>query len=338
LKKKITDIIRVDSSLSTPIYRQIVLSVCECIEKGKLNRNDLLPSVNSIAETFSLSRGSVFTAYNDLRSSGIIDSIPGKGYVIASTILRQNRNIFLLFATLNERTTALYHSITRHLGMESRIDLYFHGNDAQAMERFIRNDAPRYNTFVIVPAVDGDATAALSGLNQKHLFLLDECHRDYSATYNGVFRNREKEIGQVFAQFAKHLSKYRRLYLVLSRTEGEVNSISAFRKLAKKASVDCDVVYELAQNNIRKGDAYIIYDDQWLVNLVKWAEAVGFKVGKDVGIISYGDSVLKEAVAKGITTFATDIEYMGKNMAEMICSGGGSVLEAPVVINDRNSF
>ena len=76
--------ISIDNQLNVPIYRQIVNSICDNIDKGILKLGDPLPSINKIASTYSLARGSVLTAYNELKASGIIRSVPGKGYFIAS--------------------------------------------------------------------------------------------------------------------------------------------------------------------------------------------------------------------------------------------------------------
>ena len=338
MKKKITDIIRVDSSLSTPIYRQIVQSVCEGIEKGRLHRNDMLPSVNSIAETFSLARGSVFTAYNDLRSSGIIDSIPGKGYFITSTTLNQKKHVFLLFDSLHERSCALYKSIAHHIGDSCKVDMYFHENDVKTFESRIKNDAVHFNTFIISPVSTADVSAILSKLDNKHVFLLDAGYREYRKEYTGVFRNAEKELSHLFQHFGKNLVKYKRLFLLMRAGSSDISTIAAFKKLARNVDLPCEVVDVVAQDKIKKGDAYIIYDDALLVNVVKWCKAAGFKIGKDVGIISYFENVLKEGVSEGITTFSTDLEWMGKNVAQMVCSGGHASVEAPVHINDRFSF
>jgi DNA-binding LacI/PurR family transcriptional regulator len=39
---------------------------------------------------------------------------------------------------------------------------------------------------------------------------------------------------------------------------------------------------------------------------------------KDIGMISYNDSLLKEVIEGGITTISTDFKLMGKQLAEMI--------------------
>jgi len=53
-------IITIDTNLSQPIYRQIIDSVYQAIERRELNKGDLLPSVNQIAADSSVARGSIF--------------------------------------------------------------------------------------------------------------------------------------------------------------------------------------------------------------------------------------------------------------------------------------
>ena len=55
-----------------------------------------------------------------------------------------------------------------------------------------------------------------------------------------------------------------------------------------------------------------------LVYLVKETKSRFYKIGKDLGIISFNDSPLKEIVADGITTISTDFAAMGKVLARMI--------------------
>ena len=126
LKKKSMQIVSIDVQSHTPIYRQIVNSICDKIDKGLLKVGDPIPSVNHIASTFSLARGSVFTAYNELKASGIIKSIPGKGYFVASSHTQMKHNIFLLFTTFSPYKEILYSALTNSFKGKCNVDIYFH--------------------------------------------------------------------------------------------------------------------------------------------------------------------------------------------------------------------
>jgi DNA-binding LacI/PurR family transcriptional regulator len=43
-----------------------------------------------------------------------------------------------------------------------------------------------------------------------------------------------------------------------------------------------------------------------------------FKVGKDIGIISYNESPINEIILNGLTSVSTDFCQMGESVAEMI--------------------
>jgi DNA-binding LacI/PurR family transcriptional regulator len=61
-------------------------------------------------------------------------------------------------------------------------------------------------------------------------------------------------------------------------------------------------------------------------------------LAKDVGIISYNDTLLKELVEGGITTISTDFNAMGKRLAEMILNKEQSQIENVNDLIIRNSL
>ena len=69
---------------------------------------------------------------------------------------------------------------------------------------------------------------------------------------------------------------------------------------------------------MKSGEAYFVPSDRNLVRLVKMAAEKNLELGKDVGIVSFNDTVLKEVVAGGITTISTDFQLMGQILARMI--------------------
>jgi DNA-binding LacI/PurR family transcriptional regulator len=64
----------------------------------------------------------------------------------------------------------------------------------------------------------------------------------------------------------------------------------------------------------------------------------GLKLGQDIGIISYNDTMLKEVVEDGITTISTDFKLMGRNLAKMIFSGEHKQIENPNYLIIRKSL
>jgi len=90
-------IINVQNNQGVPKYKQIILSIEQAIEDGKLKKDERLPSINKVCLEFSLSRDTVLQAYEELKKRGIIYAILGKGYYIKSTEVSIKQKIFLLF-------------------------------------------------------------------------------------------------------------------------------------------------------------------------------------------------------------------------------------------------
>lgn len=338
MKKRITDIIRIDSSLAVPVYKQIVQSIQKCIEQGSLSQNDMLPSVNSIAETFSLARGSVFTAYNDLRASGIIDSVPGKGYFVSSTRVNREKKILLLFNNFSCREVLLYNAIYNNLPADCTVDIYCYHDDNRVFEALINEQADRYNSFVIVPQIHESTPAILSKLEEKQTLLLGNGYKEYRKLFKGVFLDPAKIIYDILLHFKERVVQYKRLILVPSNSLHAKEFIAGFNKFSKKFSSNSIVMHDKDFGKIKKGDAFIILDDDNLVEIANVIKDISYHVGKDIGVISWSDNILKNAILNGITTAEIDFEETGKNILSMILTGKKQVVETPVVITDRGSF
>jgi len=336
--KSVTDLIQIDPSLTTPVYKQIVQSISRNIDNGVLVKDDMLPSVNQISAEFSLARGSVFTAYNELRSSGIIDSIPGKGYFVLSTETRQKKKIFLLFSTFTTYKEILYNALLQHLPETCSLDIYFHHHSVRMFENLIREQSAYYNTYVIMPEVSESTSAILSKLDHKHTFLLDVGLKEYRDAYPGVYQNFEKDIYSILLDSEKLVRKYKRLILLFPEGLKTRDIISGFQKFSKRKIIPTEVRSGIRVGEIQKGDAFIVIDDNNLVDIIQCARQGDWLMGKDIGVISYNETPLKSVIGNGITTITTDFTAMGRAMAEMVVSGKREVVENPFVIIDRKSF
>lgn len=336
--KKLTELIRIDTSLTTPVYKQIVQSIHRNIDLGILMKDDKLPSVNQISAEFSLARGSVFSAYNELRASGIIDSIPGKGYFVLSTETNLTKKIFLLFSTFTPYKETLFNALHDHLPKTCSLDIYFHHHSMKMFESLIREQAGYYNTFVIMPEVHDDTMEILSKLDPKRTFLLDVGFKEFNKNFPGVYQNFEKDIFSILVDAEPLVTKYKRLILLFPESVRTQGIISGFNKFSKKKVIATEVMNSFQPDAIKAGDAFIVIDDNHLVDIVKFAKEKNWQLGKDIGLISYNETNLKSIIANGITTITTDFAAMGKAMAEMIMSGKREVIENPFVLIDRHSF
>lgn len=75
--------IKVNSTLMIPIYEQIVDQIKTLIRIGKLEENDMLPSVRSLSKELKISALTVKKAYDYLENEGFVVTVHGKGTYVA---------------------------------------------------------------------------------------------------------------------------------------------------------------------------------------------------------------------------------------------------------------
>ena len=119
-------IVSIKDNSGKPKYKQIIASIEDAIVSGALKKGDKLPSLNSIKIKHKVSRDTVFTAFNELRNRGIIQSVAGKGFYVSSEDVMVNQKIFLLFDELNSFKEDLYNSFLANLGDHIQVDIFFH--------------------------------------------------------------------------------------------------------------------------------------------------------------------------------------------------------------------
>jgi DNA-binding LacI/PurR family transcriptional regulator len=87
---------------------------------------------------------------------------------------------------------------------------------------------------------------------------------------------------------------------------------------------------------LKKGDLFITIEESDLVSLVKQVREDEYQLGRDIGIISYNETPLKELL--GITVISTDFKVMGEAAAEIILNKKKTSFKVPFNIIERDSL
>ena len=90
--------------------------------------------------------------------------------------------------------------------------------------------------------------------------------------------------------------------------------------------------------DVHSKQAYIVIEESDLSNLIKKSRNNNLQIGKDVGIISYNDSPLKEILLDGITVVTTDHNKMGETAARLILENSKEKIKNPFVLIRRGSL
>jgi DNA-binding transcriptional regulator YhcF (GntR family) len=331
-------IIKIDGNSSLPIYKQIVASIKKAISDQLLQKGDVIPSVNQVATDFSIARGSIFKAYNELRTAGIINSVPGKGYFVTNTNVKAKRNIFLLLSTFNPYREIIYNAFMATIKNQAKVDIYFHHHNINVFNTLIENHAANYNTFVIMPEIHKQTGGILKQLDQRKIYVLDSGLEEFGSKYPSVCQNYKKDIYNFLKVHVERLKKYKRFILLFPDSSRAYDLITGFENFFKDHQMDAEVIRKTDDFKCRKHDLCFVIDDTDLVSLIHVTKANHWVLGQDIGIISYNETPLKSVIADGITTITTDFQKMGSQIAEMVLNDSQEHIENPFILFDRNSF
>ena len=316
--------IAVDSR--TPKYLQVVNLIMEDIEKGKLKIGDRIPSINETSFDFLLSRDTVEKAYNELRDRGIISSVRGKGFYISSTNMGSKPKVLLLFNKLSSYKKIIYYSIVETLGANASVDLYIHHYNRNLLEDLLEQNLGKYNYYVVAPHFfdqtghPENAYDLIKRIPREKLLILDRAVKDHENEFPGVYQDFAKDIFEVLESGINHLRKYNRLILVFPKGDlYPVEIMDGFKRFCFFHDFKNLIVDGVDDDEpLDEGDCHIVLAESDLVNIVKKSREQLLKLGREIGVISYNDTPLKEILADGITTISTDFQSMGKTIAEQI--------------------
>lgn len=333
------DLIKIEASSPVPKYKQIIDSIHEALESGEVQKNQKIPSINEICQKFNLSRDTVITAFNDLQARGIITSKPGKGYYISRASTNQQHKIFLLFDKLSPYKEVLYDAFKAQLNRKGSVEIFFHHFNLKMFETLIRDAIGNYTAYVVMPIPSKSIAPALSLIPKDKLYILDRGRRLFGQDYPSVCQNFKEDVYNGLMAASDLLEKYNKLLMIFPEPSNIPRDIKrGFEKFCRDKNLDHATIRELAPEDICAGQAYLVFDDRNLVKLVQAAQAHQYRLGNDLGIISYNDTPLKSVVANGITTISTDFEAMGRNMADLILNKRKDHIQNPSSLIRRNSL
>lgn len=342
MKSRVFDLIDIDSYSVTPKYLQLANCIVSAIEVGKMKKHDVLPSIMQITYEYDISKQTVERGYQYLRSIGVLEAVPGKGYFVKSVEVKQKLKIFLLFNKLSAHKKIIYDALVETLGDQATIDFHIYNNDYALFKKLVVNNTEEYSYYVVIPHfLKGSeyAPAVLNAIPKDKLLLLDKKLPGVKGEYAAVYENFEKDIYKALVQANERLSRYHILKIIFPENSYYPREIiTGFSRFCKDYGYAYKVMHKIEEEPIRAGEVYINVMEDDLVTLVERIHSLQLKVGEQVGIISYNETPLKKIILDGITTISCDFRQMGEMAAQLILSGSKQQLEAPFHLTLRASL
>lgn len=341
-KKNIFQHLSIDYYSATPKYLQLAHSISKAISNGKLRKDDMLPSINELSFEFEIARDTAEKGYKYLKSIGVLGSVPGKGYFVKETNLKQQHKIFLLFNKLSPHKKIIYDALVASLGELASIDFYIYNNDFDFFKRLIQDAAKDYSHYVIIPHFmeGGDhAHDVINLIPKDKLILLDKLVPGIDGKFGAVYENFEKDIYGALEQALPQLGKYHTIKIIVPfYTYHPREILQGFTRFCQQYAFNYRIVHNITNEPVKEGEAYINLMEDDLVILIEKILATKMKLGKHVGLISYNETPLKKIILNGITTISTDFQMMGEKTAALIREQSVQHIEIPFYLTLRNSL
>lgn len=328
---------------SAPKYMQIIKSLLLAIGKGKLKRGDKIPSINQLSEEYLLSRDTVEKAYKHLIRDGVLISVRGKGYFINRVDIETTVRILLVFNKISNYKKQIYNAFVENLGRNVNVDLHIHHSNVNIFKNLIKNSLGEYDYYVIMPHFYDKAEEAIDVLKLipgEKLILLDKDVELNTKKHSSVFQNFEKDIVSALTEAIDLLKGYNKIILIFPTIIPYPKEIiKGFRIFCIQQALEHEIIYDFQENSaVTNNAAYVVIEENDLVNLIKKCREQQLSIGKDIGIISYNETPLKEILLDGITTISTDHEQMGKTAAQLINENRKAIIKNPFTLIRRKSL
>jgi DNA-binding transcriptional regulator YhcF (GntR family) len=334
--------IDIDILSVTPKYLQIANSIIKAVSTGKLQDNDILPSINEFSNELDVSRDTVEKGYKHLKKIGILASVAGKGFFIKSSDPLQFYKIFLLFNKLSTHKKIIYDSFVSALGNAATIDFYIYNNDFNLFKELIKKSVDHYTHYVIIPHLTQDAETFADVLHMippGKLILMDKTIHTMEGQCSTVSEDFQHDIYNALKSALQQLAKYQTIKIIFpSYTYHPKEILTGFYNFCIEHAFEHAIIHDINKESIEAGTVYLSLMEDDLVTLIEKIIDCKMEVGKDVGVISYNDTPLKKIILNGITTVSTDFKFMGKTAAELILNKKQANVAVPFYLTLRNSL
>ncbi len=324
----------------TPKYRRIIEGVCRDVQAGRLRRGDPLPSINRLSRLRGVARDTVVKAYAALKEMGLADSAHGKGFFVATDHVTRTRRVFVLFDAFTPYKETLYEAMRSEAAGRARLDIFFHHFHPPLFAKLLADARGRYESYVVMPFPDEGAVRALRAFDQERLLLLDIDVGFPGKRCAEILQSHDEGLERALEEAGPRIRRYASLTLVFPEDKHHPAAVrTAFRRFCRRRRIEGPVVRTLDGRDIRKGHAYFVIEDTDLVRLIKACRERGLKPGRDVGVVSYNDTPMKEVVQDGISVVSIDFAELGRKAARMALDPepGRSVVE-PTRFISRDSL
>ena len=318
----------INTSISIPVYKQIISQVEQKIISGEYSPGFLLPSMNELAAELDISKETIKKAYAILRDKGVIEPHQGKGFYVKG--LEENRpmRILLLFDKLSSYKQVLFQSFIDRIGGDAEVTIRIHNQNLDVLEFFIDEDVDNFDYYVVAPHFPLDSASQkrmlklLKRIPNRKLILVDRNIPELPGNYGSVDQDFSYDITYALSEGLDKLREFSKLNVVIMPNSLYSAQIrQAVDKFCKANGLSVDFHHGVSEDIVRRNEVYLMLNSQQDAGLLAFsriAKKLSLTIGEDISVISYNDSPINEIILNGLTAVSTDFRQMGELAAQMI--------------------
>lgn len=319
-------------------HEQLVQGIINAINDKHIQRGDMLPSVNNLIKELGFARETIAKGYKELVSRGIVESKNRIGFYVTRENTENALRIALIIFAFDSFQEVFYKAFRDSLGTPAHIDIFFHHNNIDVLESIIANVRGKYGMYVVAP-IPHKRTAGILAALPLNKFLMIDRYLALPGDFSYIIQEFGKASYAAFSQLASAIGKFRGMvHYHRPASDTPIEILEAYKKFVKDFNINSVIRTEYIPGSIEKGYVYFTINNAELWQMLKDANAKRFRPGKDVGILSHNDEVVKEIIFGGITTYSTDFAKMGEKAAGFVLKREKIQEVIPTVLLCRGSL
>jgi len=310
------------SKSNKPKFSIIVDFICDALENKQLRKGDTIPSINLVCENCDMARETVRKAYNVLREKGLVSSMRGKSFNIASEKVRNVNNVFIFLDRLsNAYKEQLIQGINDTVKNKATLTFVAHHLYRHEFETILENAIGKYERYIIMPVQDNVCLKRLSDFPQKKLMLLDLFADFPNKKCSQLLQNFDENLYKGLTYLDEKIAQYKgwSFNICFNPDKRHPKEMpAAFLKYCKDRKIEAFVHNKFTPEKLKKNTLWFMLDDEDFVNLIMEARTRKYELLKDYAFLTYNDTLIKRVVLNGITTLSIDFYAMGVAVGKQI--------------------
>ena len=269
---------------------------------------------------------------------GLFESRPKSGYFVINAKPRQKQKVLLIIHSFDGHWESLYNAFRDRVNDICDIDIYFHHYNIHVLELLVTRNVTAYDLFIISSFDHPQIKSVVGRIPAYKVLLISRMDR-LDESYNHITQDFYKGTYQALSQANKRLINYKKITLSFPGKGGHSYTlVKGFKKFCDEFDMKHTVVNSLDELEIRRGEAYLTINDNDLIHLLKKCKTNNWQLGKDVGVLSYNETPLKQVIRDGISVISCNFLMMAERMAAFIIEKKSAKEIIPIEFIERNSL